>query len=295
MTLFNSFPFYLLLSLFINLTTCASLKGTNGDWPIWSYKSSNANPPLMNITKYGPTEPGYIFTAPSHLVTQGGNPTIYDTDGELVWQGPHGNMTYFRPEILHGEQVLVYWSGMATSRGFGHGAFHVLNNAYEEIYRVTLSEDEGFVSGLPGETPKSYIDVQDGFVTERGTILVGAVNATRIDPQQVDVPDGVEWIFNDLFYEIDIVSNRVLFRWSTLEHPEAAKPVDSLKPVGNDGKNKENPWDFMHLNGFVPYGEGYLISANFMGALYAIGKDGAVQWKLSVRAIQFQAKVEKKN
>ncbi|BCR88238.1 arylsulfotransferase family protein [Aspergillus chevalieri] len=235
----------------------------------------------MNITKYGPTEPGYIFTAPSHLVTQGGNPTIYDTDGELVWQGPHGNMTYFRPEILHGEQVLVYWSGMATSRGFGHGAFHVLNNAYEEIYRVTLSEDEGFVSGLPGETPKSYIDVQDGFVTERGTILVGAVNATRIDPQQVDVPDGVEWIFNDLFYEIDIVSNRVLFRWSTLEHPEAAKPVDSLKPVGNDGKNKENPWDFMHLNGFVPYGEGYLISANFMGALYAIGKDGAVQWKLS--------------
>jgi len=287
MPLVNFFPFYFLLFLLINLTTCASLNKTNQDWPLWSYKSSDINTPFINITKTGPTEPGYIFTAPSHLVTQGGHPTIYDADGELVWQGPHGNITYFRPEILHGEPVLVYWSGMATRGGFGHGAFHVLNSAYEEIYQVTLSEDEGFVSGIPGEEKaESYIDVQDGFVTERGTILVGAANATRIDPQQVDVPDGVEWVLNDLFYEIDIVSNRVLFCWNTLEHPEAVRPVDSLKPVGDHGKNKENSWDFMHLNGFAPYGDGYLVSANWMRSLYAIGKDGAVQWRLSVRAMQ---------
>lgn len=42
----------------------------------------------------------------------------------------------------------------------------------------------------------------------------------------------------------------------------------------------------MHLNGFVAYGDGGLISANYMRSLYAIGKDGAVQWKLSVSNIQ---------
>lgn len=290
MALVNSLPFYLLLSVFINLTTCASLNETNEEWPIWSYKSSNANPPFMNITKFGPTEPGYIVTAPTHLVTHGGYPTIYDTDGELVWQGPRGNITYFRPEILHGEQVLIYWSGMATRRGFGSGAFHVLNSAYEEIYRMTLGEDEGLVSWFPGEEPKSYIDLQDGFVTERGTILVGAVNVTHVDR---DAPPGVEWVLDYLFYEIDIVSNRVLFRWSALEHPDVGMPAESLKPVSGLGTTKEEPWDFIHLNGFAPYGDGYLISANYMRSLYAIGKDGAVQWKLSVRAIHPQLRSSK--
>lgn len=109
----------------------------------------------MNITKSGPTEPGYIFIAPTYLVTQGSNLTIYNTDGELVWQGPRGNMTYFRPGILHGEQALVYWPGLAIRSGFGAGVFHVLNSAYEEIYQVTLDADESLVSRFPGEEPKS--------------------------------------------------------------------------------------------------------------------------------------------
>lgn len=142
----------------------------------------------MKITKFGPTEPGYIFTSPARLVTQGSNPIIYDTDGKLVWQGPRGNITYFRPVILRSEQVLVYWSGIKICSGFGFGALHVLNSAYEEIYRVTLDAGEGLASGFPGKEPKSYIDLQDGFVTERGTILISTINITHVDR---DAPPGV--------------------------------------------------------------------------------------------------------
>lgn len=273
---------YLIFLLFSNLTTCTSLNGTDRDWPVWSYRSSNANPPFLNITKTGNTEPGYIFTCPSLHVVNGGNPTIYDDDGELIWQGPSGNRTYFRADMLHGEPVLVYWSGMTSSKGYGSGFVRVLNSSYDEIYRVTLPESENIQSPFFREDPASSIDLQDMFVTERGTMLVSAVNATRIDPRRFDFPEQVEWVFDSLFYEIDIVTNEILFRWSALEHPDAVPSLDAFKPVKESGTSQETPYDYIHLNGIAPYGDGYLISMNYMSSLYSIGKDGTVHWRLNV-------------
>ena len=65
-------------------------------------------------------------------------------------------------------------------------------------------------------------------MTDRNTILVTAFNATPADlPPIGGSKDG--WIFDCLFFEIEPKTNRVLFRWSAIEHV----PVSHTKqPLG---------------------------------------------------------------
>jgi Arylsulfotransferase (ASST) len=53
-------------------------------------------------------------------------------------------------------------------------------------------------------------------VTERGSLLVTGYNLTQVDLTSVNgSADG--WIYNSLFFEIDIESKEILFQWSALE------------------------------------------------------------------------------
>lgn len=69
--------------------------------------------------------------------------------------------------------------------GFGYGSIHFLNQEYQEIHRLTLSDENlNFKSALGPRFP-SYIDIHEDAITNRGSVMLTANNATRADLRSV--------------------------------------------------------------------------------------------------------------
>ncbi|KAJ5690665.1 hypothetical protein N7462_005057 [Penicillium macrosclerotiorum] len=252
----------------------ASLVAAASEWPVQSFKSSSVQPPVMNVTKNGKTEPGFIFLTITDVLRDQGFPAIYTDDGELVWHGESGHTSGFQPQTLHGNPVLTFWE---RTLGFGYGSIHILNQEYSEIYKVSLPDGKyNFKTALESQFP-SYIDLHEDLITDRGSILVTAFNATQADLRSVGGPqDG--WIHDSLFYEIDIKSNDVLFYWSALDNLAI---TNSATPLDGSGHNQSDPWDFAHLNSVMRFGDEYIVSLHGFCSVYAIDSTGKIKWTLN--------------
>ncbi|KAL2839411.1 ASST-domain-containing protein [Aspergillus pseudoustus] len=248
-------------------------------WPLQSFKSTSVQAPYMNVTKNARTELGYIFISPHDTIRGTEYPMIYADDGQLIWRGPSVNVSALQPQMLDGEPVLAYWDGYLFP-GFGFGGISILNSSYDEIYRVTLPGDENkFVTIAEPQAFDSYIDIHESQITPEGTILVTAVNVTQMDLSPIGGPvDG--WVQDGLVYEIDIKTNKVLFRWSAIEHLDEVPLLDSMLPLEDSGWNLTAPYEYPHLNSVAKYGDSYLVSSRFMCSLFFIDKDGHVIWHL---------------
>jgi hypothetical protein len=247
-------------------------------WPIQSFQSTSVRPPSMNVTKHGKTEIGSIFISPINYPQPSGYPMIYSDDGQLVWQGPETNISAFQPGVLHSEPVLAYWEGFNSNQGYGFGSIKILNSSYQEIYDVAISgEEHNFVTGFGPMS--SYIDLHESHITEEGTILVTAVNVTRADMSPVGGPKN-GWVRDGLFYEIDIQSNDIIFRWSALEHLSDIPMANAEVPPAGKGHSMSDPWDYAHLNSVAKYGENFLVSSRHTCSIFLVGKNGHVIWQL---------------
>ncbi|KAL3449102.1 ASST-domain-containing protein [Aspergillus insuetus] len=263
-----------------SIASAASAESTSSLWPLQSFKSTPIQAPYMNVTKNAQTEPGYIFISPHDTVRGTGYPMIYAEDGQLVWRGPSVNISAFQPQMLEGEPVLAYWDGYLFP-GFGFGGITILNSSYDEIYRVTLrgGDENEFVTVAEPQVFDSYIDIHESQITPEGTILVTAVNVSQVDLSSIGGPtDG--WVQDGLVYEIDIRTNKVLFRWSAVEHMDQVRLSDSVLPLEDSGRNISDAYEYPHLNSVMKYGDSYLISSRFMCSLYFIDKNGDVIWHL---------------
>lgn len=273
------------LGLLAGLASCTSAALADALWPLQTYKSSSIKTPSFNVTKMGQTEPGYIFLSPADILRGNGHPVIYSDDGQLVWQGVEGNYSALQPQMLDGEPVIAYWEGF-TGEGFGFGHISILNSSYDEIHRVTLDcKEQNFATIYDPMTFSSCIDIHESQFTDDGTILITAVNVTQADLSSVGGPkDG--WIQDGLIYEIDIKTNKVLFRWSAYEHLAEAPMSYDIAPLGADGagsgKTKADPWGYPHLNSIAKYGDSYLLSSRYMCSIFFIASDGSVTWHLHV-------------
>lgn len=262
---------------------------SNDLWPVQSFKTTPIQPPFLNITKTGQTEFGHLFLAPLDYNRGTDSLAIYSDDGQLVWYRPDSeksNEIYFtiRPQRWNDQPVITYWEGEFFMEGYGYGAITILNSSYQEIAKVTLpaSEENIFKASSPGNR-SSYIDLHEDTITDEGTMLVTAVNVTQMDLSPIGGPkDG--WVQDALVYEIDIDTNEVLFRWSTVDHQKEIPLTDSMIPLHaqGDGHNASEPYPYAHLNTVTKYGDTYMISARYLCSVYLVHKNGTVLWKLHV-------------
>lgn len=271
-----------LLSAWVDISTLAqSAEPSPSLWPLQSFKTTSYKPPSLNVTKAGQTEPGYLIFAPFDMSRNATAPLIYSDDGQLVFHGPSEGAYSLRAQTLNGEPVLTYWTGV-PAEGFGFGSVILLNSSYEKVGEVTLPEsDDNIFETVLGTDLPSYIDNHEDTITGEGTMLVTAVNVMQADLQEVGGPkDG--WVQDGLIYEIDVETNEVLFRWSTLEHLEDLPLSDVEVPLEGTGFNSSAPWGYPHLNSVAKYGDKYLISSRFMCSLFFVDKNGDLIWKLHV-------------
>lgn len=75
----------------LSMTTLASAASpAYQQWPIQLFKSSPLQPPIMNVTKNGKTEPGYLFLSPTDVLKLHGFLAIYTDDGPAHLARPTG-------------------------------------------------------------------------------------------------------------------------------------------------------------------------------------------------------------
>ena len=99
------------------------------------------------------------------------------------------------------------------------------------------------------------------------------------------IVDGVGWIQDCVFQEVDVETGELLFEWRASDHIELSESLvaPSETEVAGDGRTKDTPWDYFHINSIDKNADGdYLISARHVSAIYKISsKDGRVIWRLS--------------
>lgn len=277
------------LTPFLICLRALAVSAQNTTWPWQTYKSSPAEPPSLNITKSGPTSPGYFFFDQNGDYGHNYSLFIMSDDNQLIWQGGKGDFSAFRTQTFEGNQVLTFFNGVSLSEpyGWGHGIIQILDDSYESIYNVSLTAaEEGFVTipYLNSSELVSYLDIHEARITPQNTILVTTYNVTKYDLSSVGGPeDG--WVADSLFYELDIKTNEVLFRWSALDHVDQI-PISNVVqfyPIEDFGKNQSLPYGYFHINSVEKFEDGsYLISSRYYCSIFKIALNGTVEWTLQV-------------
>jgi hypothetical protein len=235
-------------------------------------------PPQIQVTKSGTTDPGYLFVGPRGNKPAGTAALIYDEDGNLVYQGPDQVTANFRVQRLFNQDVITFWAGNMTDLGFGYGSVHILDNTYREIYTVTL---QGDFETPDHSVPDSYIDLHESHISARNTLLVTAYNVTQQSLTSIGgTPE--DYMLDSLFYEIDIATNEVVHSWSALEHVDQIALTDSKQGIDDDHGTREQPWDAYHINSVELFDQGYLISLRHYWSGYYVHSNGTVMWQFSV-------------
>lgn len=259
----------------------------NATWPYRVYKTADWRHPHLEIeSNGGELADGYLMFTPkrrgaSNRGLNQSTPVIMSQDNELVYAFAETKTTNnFQPLTIDGTTHLSLWQGDAVI-GHGYGSLLVMNDGYN-VRQHDLHES---LNTLATET-KHYdysgaIDFHEHTVTDRGTLLVTAYNNTPADLRALDGPeDG--WVSDSQFYEIDLETDAVLFRWSSLDHFDFTQSKMRFPSYMCDGSPLK-PWDYFHINSVQAIGDdAYLISSRHLWTCYLISRaDGHVIWEFN--------------
>lgn len=231
--------------------------------------------PIVNFMKpFANCDDGsYLFIAPRGQVADS-TPMILDMHGSPMWASTkrYGEVYNLQVQSYKGEEYLTFWGGNDAVGGHGIGEYYMLDQHYNEAFRIQAANDLG-------------ADLHAFTITEEGTALISIYQAIDADISAVDAARGAGWIWDSVFQEIDIETGEALFQWRAATHiPITNSYTDMNAAVEND------PWDVYHINSVEKDEKGnYLISIRFLRAiLYISGETGEVLWQLGGMANSFQ-------
>ena len=200
---------------------------------------------------------------------------IFTDQGRLVWFGPRTNTANFRWQQFDGKPTLLFWTrdGPAV-RGHGYGNITLLEQDYS--VKAVLCPQHGLNTASLSKQHCEADLHEAHIVSSRNTIITTAYNATPADLSSIHGPvDG--WIWDSQFYEIDPISQAVLFQWRASDHipfTESRKVIREQGPLAR-------PYDFFHINSVVDIGDHYLVSSRHCWTIYLIDKQGKIVWRFS--------------
>lgn len=230
--------------------------------------------PVLHIAKStDKVQDGYLCITPQTQDSGPHGPTLFDTQGRLVWFHPVSttNAANFHVAKYKGNDVLAWYEGSVVKPGYGRGACVLYDEHYAQVARIEAG------GGYP-------LDLHELTVTPQDTALIGSYVPTSFDLTAYGgVSGGV--VLNCVLQEIDIATGDTLFTWRALDH---IKLEESLMKPPKDGAS---PFDYFHLNAIDVDRDGnLLISARNTSALYKINRTtGDIMWRLGGASNRTQA------
>ncbi|KAJ3210202.1 hypothetical protein HDU82_008595 [Entophlyctis luteolus] len=239
-----------------------------------AFHSDSVSLPAFNVTKSGKElSDGSLFLTI-------GTPFILTPDAsDLVWHtyaDGSNTTTNLLVQKLENQQVLTYWHGVGgpVLAGHGFGEVRILDNSYKTIF--TVCPDLVLVTEV-GPTAGCALDTHESYLTDRGTLLATGYNVTQYDLRSIGgSEDG--WVFDSLFFEIDVKTNKILFTWSALS---SGIPISSTKiALGSSGTTQLAPIDWFHINSVSTTSNGFIVNARNTFGVYGLDSNGIVLWTL---------------
>ncbi|CAK1361250.1 hypothetical protein CB0940_03356 [Cercospora beticola] len=223
--------------------------------------------PIVNFMKpFTSCDDGsYLFLAPRGDAADA-TPMILDVTGSPIWASTqkYGEVYNLQVQKYKNEAFLTFWGGNDAVGGHGIGTYFMLDQQYQERYRIEAANGLG-------------ADLHVFTITESGTALISIYDTkyTNLDSKVGYERQG--WIWDSIFQVIDLETGEAVFEWRANDHIEVAQSYAAVNEAA-----ETDPWDAYHLNSVEKDKEGnYLISCRYLRALiYIDGRTGDVLWQL---------------
>lgn len=215
-------------------------------------------------------------------------PYIYDNAGELVWSGAGelGPMTAHTPRVCQykGTDHLCFFTG-EQHQGFARGHGVIMDKHYRVVKQVDSSG-----AGASSDMHEFKLTPYSNGTTALMTVYQPRQYDLTVNPR-FNIHNGMGWIVEGVFQEVDVETGRVVFEWRSLDHvdPSEAWTLPGTTDTSGTGLHEQEPWDYFHLNSIDKNEEGdYLLSARHTSSIYKIsGKNGSIIWQLGGDRGQF--------
>ncbi|GIZ37054.1 hypothetical protein CKM354_000051700 [Cercospora kikuchii] len=251
--------------------------GTYGSYVTQTFKSHPqvTAVPIVNFMKpFTSCDDGsYLFLAPRGDAADA-TPMILDVTGSPIWASTqkYGEVYNLQVQKYKNEAFLTFWGGNDAVGGHGIGTYFMLDQQYQERYRIEAANGLG-------------ADLHVFTITESGTALISIYDTkyTNLDSKVGYERPG--WIWDSIFQEIDLETGEAIFEWRANDHIDVAQSYQAV----NDAAERD-PWDAYHLNSVEKDEKGnYLISCRYLRALiYIDGRTGDVLWQLGGHGNSFE-------
>ena len=158
--------------------------------------------------------------------------------------------------------------------GWGHGHGIIM----DKHYRIVKSVEPG--------SYQASSDMHEFLVLPNGkSALMTQYLRSVHDLCKFDICNGLGYINQGAFQEVDVETGKVLFEWRSLDHiyPSESYVGPSSTETSGNGEEPGSPWDYFHINSIDKNDAGdYLASARHTSAIYKIsGQDGHIIWRLN--------------
>lgn len=174
--------------------------------------------------------------------------------------------------MYKGEVHLCFYQGTQMV-GWGHGHGIIM----DKHYRIVKSVE-------PGSYQASSDMHEFRLINGGKSALMTQYLRSVYDLCAWDLCDGLGYIQQGAFQEVDVDTGEVLFEWHSLDHvdPRESYVGPSTTEISGSGEEPGSPWDYFHINSIDKNEEGdYLVSARHVSAVYKIsGVDGHIIWRL---------------
>ncbi|CAK4032131.1 Hypothetical predicted protein [Lecanosticta acicola] len=251
--------------------------GKYGDYPTQTFKS---NPAVTQVPRVNFMKPftncddgSYLFLTPRGHAP---DPTlvILDPSGSPIWASTktYGEVYNLQVQQYKGESFLTFWGGDDTIGGHGEGNYYMLDQGYNQRYRI-------------GAANKLGADLHAFTITKDDTALITIYQAIATDLSSASQWRTRGWIWDSVFQEIDIETGELHFQWRASDHVPITNSYTDMNAA-----TQTDPWDVYHINSVEKDDLGnYLISIRFLRAiLYIDGRTGEVLWQLGGKDNSFE-------
>ncbi|PQE31127.1 arylsulfotransferase protein [Rutstroemia sp. NJR-2017a WRK4] len=253
----------------------------NGEFGLYPNQTYRTRPdlisPQLNVLRHDPRCDSPLYTLISlrgdMVELKGQSPMIFDSSGNLVWMNAtYGETFGLNVQTYNGKEYLTFWQGDDSVGGHGSGVYILLDENYNEAYRLTAGDSKDG-------------DLHEFHITPQNTALVTQY-ILKEQPIMYRHRSRNGWIWDSVLQEIDIATNSILFEWFASDH---FSTEESYYPAGTAGLRRSHAYDFFHINSIDKDPSGnYLISSRYMNSVsYIDGKTGDVLWSLGGRRNNF--------
>ncbi|ETN37206.1 uncharacterized protein HMPREF1541_08196 [Cyphellophora europaea CBS 101466] len=202
---------------------------------------------------------------------------IYDNDANLVYSswGSGGPGVIHAPQVCNykGSPHLCFYQGVQMI-GWGHGHGVIMDSHYRVVKSIE-----------PSGSYQASSDMHEFRLIDGDRALMTQYLRSVHDLCDYDLCDGLGYIQQGAFQEIDVETGEVIFEWHSLDHIalDESYVLPSSTEISGSGQEPTSPWDYFHINSIDKNDDGdYLISARHVSAVYKIsGQDGHIIWRLN--------------